>query len=156
MRAAPLTAEAFAPFGTLIRHGGANGRHHLPEALAARPGFERPAVWVNRLAVAAWPVQAVQLERHPHGAQSFAPLGAGEMLVIVCGADPSGAPDPGALRAFVAPPGTGVCYHPGVWHHGLLAVDDAFDVLVIMAAHGVPSETEHAVLAAPVAIAAPD
>ncbi len=150
-----LTEAGFAPFGTVIRHPGEGQRHYLPGVLATEGHSLRPAVWVNRLSQTRWPVTVTALERHPLGAQSFAPLGDGRLLAVVAGAESGRAPDPGSLLAFLVPEGAGIAYRPGVWHHGLLSMDRTLDVLIVMAAHGIDDETEHATLPAPVLIEEP-
>ncbi|MBB5751546.1 ureidoglycolate lyase [Prosthecomicrobium pneumaticum] len=155
MRAEKISEAAFAPFGTLIRYAADDGRHYLPAVLEATAPAA-PALWINRIAAARPPVRIARLERHPFGAQSFVPLGGGRLLVTVCAAAANGAPDPGQMRAFVVPPGTGITYRPGTWHHGLVALDGPLDVLVVMATHGIAGETEDADLEAPMIIEAMD
>ncbi|SHG00597.1 ureidoglycolate lyase [Kaistia soli DSM 19436] len=142
MRVEPLTDTSFAAFGALIRHPGGSERHYLPAVLATPLPDARPALWIHPVKPAQWPLRIDKLERHPHGAQSFMPLGSGHALVVVCGKDAEGMPDPKALRAFLCPPATGFTYHPGVWHHGLTSIDAAIDFVVVMAAHGVTGETD--------------
>ena len=69
------------------------------------------------------------LERHPLGSQAFLPLGERPYLVVV--APPGAPPSPASVRAFLAAPGQGVNYAPGVWHHPLLALDAVSDFWVI-------------------------
>ena len=156
IRIEPLTDEAFAEFGVPIRHPGGSERHYLPSALAAEAPPASPAVWMNSLQPPVWPLAIEKLERHTHGAQSFVPMGMGQMLVVVCGAGADGMPDPAQLRGFLCPAGTGFSYHPGTWHHGVTALGDAMDVLVIMAVHGVADETEWFTLPTPITIAEPE
>lgn len=60
-----------------------------------------------------------QAERHPHSAQAFIPLSVGRYLVVVW----PDHPDAGTPRAFVAGAGDLVIYNPGIWHHGIVALD---------------------------------
>ena len=152
MKVEPLTEEAFAVFGALIRHPGGPDRIYLPAVLATPLGNAKPAVWMNAIEPPSWPLHIEKLERHPHGAQSFVPMGGGGVLVVVCGEGTDGMPDPATLRAFLCPAGTGFSYHTGTWHHGLTAVGASAEVLVVMAAHGVPGETEWFDLAAQITI----
>ena len=57
-------------------------------------------------------------------------------LVVVCGADADGAPDPTTLRAFEAAPDQGVTYARGVWHHGLTALAAPARFVVCMSFSG--------------------
>lgn len=68
------------------------------------------------------------MERHPLSSQLFFPLGDNPYLVVVA---PQGEFDPQDIRAFVAQPNQGVNYHPGVWHHYSLALNEPSDFLVI-------------------------
>lgn len=138
LTAAPLTAEAFAPFGQLLSaasaarqftiNGGNTERFHdLAELSAGADG--RLIVSLFRGLPRALPFAVSMLERHPLGSQAFLPLGERPYLVVVA---PAGAaPAPEAVCAFVAAPGQGVNYAPGVWHHPLLALDAVSDFWVI-------------------------
>lgn len=152
MRIETLSEDSFAAFGVPIHHPGGPGRHPLPSVLASSHPAPRPAVWVNALQPSAWPLRIETLERHPHGAQSFIPMGSGTLLAVVCGHGPDGQPDPCLLRGFVCPPGTGLSYHPGVWHHGLCALGQPMNVVVVMAAHGLADETVWSTLSIPIVV----
>ena len=133
-----LTAERFAPFGDIIaadaaaRHfpinGGTTERYHDLAGLDAGPDGKL-IVSIFRGQPRELPFAVIMLERHPLGSQAFMPLGKQPYLVVVA---PAGeAPEPDALRAFLARPGQGVNYAPGVWHHPLLALNETCDFLVI-------------------------
>ena len=133
-----LTAERFAPFGDVIaadsasRHfpinGGTTERYHdLANLEAGLDG--KLIVSIFRGHPRELPFAVMMLERHPLGSQAFMPLVAQPYLVVVA---PAGeAPEPDALRAFLAQPGQGVNYANGVWHHPLLALNETCDFLVI-------------------------
>lgn len=70
------------------------------------------------------------LERHPLSAQAFIPMNATRFLAIVAlGAD---APDPSTARAFIVPGNAGITYHPGVWHHPIVALDGETDFVCLV------------------------
>ncbi len=119
--AAPLTEEAFEPFGEVLAlretpdkmiNQGFCGRHHDlakldfgPEGRAGLSLFDakpRPL-----------PYRLEMVERHPDGSQAFIPMTEAPFLVIV-------APDndgiPGVPLAFITSVGQGVNYRRGVWH----------------------------------------
>lgn len=133
-----LTAERFAPFGDVIsvdtaaRHfpinGGTTERYHdLANLDADSDG--KLIVSIFRGEPRELPFAVTMLERHPLGSQAFMPLGKQPYLVVVA---PAGeAPEPDAVRAFLAQPGQGVNYAAGVWHHPLLALNETCDFLVI-------------------------
>lgn len=123
-----ISASAFAPFGHLaragdglvksIRDGGAMLTRTPTRMLHDDHGVDFALDFYEvrpegaRLAVR-------QAERHPHSAQVFIPMEAERYLVVVW----PGHPDAGAPRAFLAGPRDVVIYHPGTWHHGLVALD---------------------------------
>ncbi|MYN12527.1 ureidoglycolate lyase [Pusillimonas sp. TS35] len=138
LAAAPLTREAFAPFGDVIevsdavRHftinDGNTERYH--DLANIDPGADGKAiVSIFRGLPRALPFTVTMMERHPRASQAFIPLSGRPYLVIVA---PAGdAPGPDDLRLFTCEPGQGVNYAAGVWHHPLLALDAVSDFLVI-------------------------
>lgn len=118
VRAEPLTAEGFAPFGRVIEtrgepdriiNAGLCGRWHdvAPLDVEGRAGISvfvaEPRPLPHRLDL---------LERHPLGSQAFVPMTEHPFLVVVA----EGGDEPGAVRAFLAGTGQGVAYGRGVWH----------------------------------------
>ncbi|AWN45371.1 ureidoglycolate hydrolase [Methylobacterium terrae] len=128
---APITAEAFAPYGTLLVGPSAGPRQDR----AAEIDNGRPGVALNLALVRSEPFAATmplrRLERHPHSAQAFLPLAAGDYLVVVA-PDTGGRPDEAALRAFRVPAGTGIVYRRGAWHAHMttMAAPGTFAMLV--------------------------
>ena len=51
----------------------------------------------------------------------------GYLVVVADGVEDDSAPDMSSLRVFEASSGQGVSYHPGVWHHPLIALDSETD-----------------------------
>ena len=135
----PLEAHAFAPFGDVIEAGGSARHWTINEGFAER--FDdlarldtlrqqgRPVLSVFRALPRALPLQLRLVERHLLGSQAFVPLQSQRFLVVVAAAGP--APTPAGLRCFLAPPGQGVNYAAGTWHHPLIALDAGGDFLVI-------------------------
>jgi ureidoglycolate lyase len=132
----PLTAEAFAPFGSVIEASDAavqidiNQSHAVRyDALAAADcaeGGGQTVLSLFRAKPLAEPVLKT-FERHPLGSQSFVPLGGRPYLVAVA---PAGDFDPAKVRLFRAEGHQGVHYRKGVWHHFLLVLEDS-DFLVV-------------------------
>ena len=132
----PLTAEAFAPFGTVIEtagaqcfpiNGGTTTRFH---ALAkADVGPQGDAI-LSIFRATRWPqpVEIRMLERHPLGSQAFYPTTPGGWLIVVAAGERPTAAD---LRLFRARGDQGVQYAPGVWHHPLLVLVEQQDFLVV-------------------------
>ena len=132
----PLTAESFAPFGTVIETAGAESfpindatttRFH---ALAtADPGPDGAAMLsIFRASRRPRPVAIRMLERHPLGSQAFFPLSPDDWLVVAAEGERPGAGD---LRLFRARGDQGVQYGRGVWHHPLLVLAERQDFLVV-------------------------
>ena len=117
-----LTAEAFAPFGSVIdkalvaprpmNAGMARRFHDLAQIRVA--GDEACAV-IGLVEAEPYAVPLVMslVERHPLGAQAFVPLNDAPFLVVVC---PDEGGRPGRPQAFVTAPGQGVAYEIGTWH----------------------------------------
>ena len=133
----PLTAAAFAPFGTVIEASDAAVRIDINQGHAVRydrladVDFEEGGGSGIISLFRAQPLEELVLrmfERHPLGSQSFVPLGGRPYLVAVA---PAGAFDPSAIRLFRAEGQQGVHYAKGTWHHFLLVLDADSDFLVV-------------------------
>lgn len=133
----PLTAEAFAEFGSVIEAGDEAQKIDINQGHAER--YDRLAeidvadgggVGVISL-FRAGPLDELVLrtfECHPLGSQSFVPLGGGPYLVAVA---PAGDFDVARVRVFRAEGYQGVHYRKGVWHHFLLVLEADSDFLVV-------------------------
>ncbi|MCF4128504.1 ureidoglycolate lyase [Methylobacterium sp. SyP6R] len=127
----PITAEAFAPYGTLLVGPAAGPRQDR----AAEIENGRPGVPLNLALVRSEPFAGTmplrRLERHPHSAQAFLPLAVGEYLVVVA-PDADGRPDEAGLRAFRVPGDTWIVYRSGAWHAHMttLSAPGTFAMLV--------------------------
>ena len=132
----PLTAEAFAPFGSVIEasdeavkldiNRGHAVRYDRLAEIDVADGGGTAAISLFR----ARPLDELVLrgfERHPLGSQTFMPLSGHPYLVAVA---PAGPFDPAAIRLFRAERHQGVHYRKGVWHHFLLVLDES-DFLVV-------------------------
>ena len=131
-----LTAEAFAPFGSVIEASDRCARIDINQGHAVRydalaeadcaEGGGHAVISLFR----ARPLAALVLrtfERHPLGSQSFVPLGGKPYLVAVA---PAGEFDAAKVRVFRAEGHQGVHYNKGTWHHFLLVLEDS-DFLVV-------------------------
>ncbi|HMG47969.1 MAG TPA: ureidoglycolate lyase [Allosphingosinicella sp.] len=133
----PLTAEAFAQFGSVIEasddavqldinQGHAVRYDRLAEVDVA-DGGGAGTISLFRARPLEEPVLK-KFERHPLGSQSFVPLSGRPYFVAVA---PAGAFDPAQIRLFRAKGHQGVHYRKGVWHHFLLVLDADSDFLVV-------------------------
>lgn len=135
IKAVPITAPAFAPFGELLLpkpaadrmiNAGRCERHHAL-ATVERGGGEA-IISIFRSDPVTLPYVCDLLERHPLGSQAFMPMGPDPWLSVVA---PDEAGRPGAPLAFLVPSGVGVNLRAGVWHGVLTPLDRAADFLVI-------------------------
>jgi len=123
-----LTAQAFAPYGTVIASAGRDGREinagttlrvEMPEPDILREGGS-PSLSVFRATPGSLPFQVRMMERHRLGSQTFVPLMGSPFVVLV--ALGAAQPDMSTLRAFLADGSAGITLAPDVWHHPLLAL----------------------------------
>jgi ureidoglycolate hydrolase len=141
-RALPLetiTAEAFAPFGTVVDWSAALERTGQPFHVLVRSA--EPTGW--RLAVSRVTVRTVErLGNHPATEELFAPL-QGSTVILVA---PHGPFDVSKVRAFLLD--RPVCVGRGVWHANL-ALSAAATVLI---AENLDVTSEIAVLRRPLGV----
>jgi ureidoglycolate lyase len=163
VRAAPLTADAFRPFGDVVSAGlsaggvanqGTAQRYDRCAKLASTRAGATPNLAVFRSAPQPLPFTAKLLERHPCSSQAFLPMRCARLLVIVAPTAKDGAPDLGGLRAFVCGPGQGVNYHAGTWHHPIVALDEPAELAMLAWEDGTVLDCEERRLAEPVSIEA--
>ena len=140
---APLTKEAFKPFGDVIELEGAEHfpinqgttqRYHDLAKLDLNVVGGKPIVSIFESQPRQLPIKLDVMERHPLGSQAFYPLQNQEWLVVVaaCAADNSGDPtDIDNLKAFRATGTQGVNYARNVWHHPLLVLHTNSRFMVI-------------------------
>ncbi len=114
---APLTAEAFAPFGEVLEatgdfrliNEGWCQRHHDRAVLDFGPDG-RAGISVFHARPRALPYSFDLIERHPEGSQAFLSMSQHPFLVIVSDG-PHAVP-----RAFLTAPGQGINLRRGTWH----------------------------------------
>jgi ureidoglycolate lyase len=138
LRSAPLTSEAFAPFGDVIE---AEGRDHFTINQGSAERFNDLAridtspegggttISIVRGAPLPLPIQIRLVERHPLGSQIFFPLQDKDWLVVV--ADAKDRPTPQSLRVFRASGRQGINFARNVWHHPLLMPEPSGEFLII-------------------------
>lgn len=124
--AAPLTADAFRPFGDVIEPAGDadmminDGRCERFHDLARLTfGGGDAGISLFRTDAISVPYKMDLMERHPLGSQAFIPMSPAPFLVVVA---PDDGGRPGQPHAFMTAPGQGVNYLRNVWHAPLLAL----------------------------------
>jgi len=138
LKAAALTAEAFAPFGDVIEIAGRPSRS-INDATCDRfddlaqvdvlAAAGRPLISIFKSIGRTLPLQVQTLERHPLSSQAFIPLDGLPFLVVV--AADGDAPLASRIRAFRAAGTQGVNYRRNTWHHALIGLDRTCHFLVV-------------------------
>lgn len=161
-----LTREAFLPFGDvviaeraditpiMVNFGTAARRDGAGTLKSTRP-HARPNLATFRCEPwSRFPVVAESMEKHPCSSQLFVPMKVERYLVVV--APGLEAPELDGLRAFVAEPGQGVIYGPGVWHMPLIVFGSApAEFVMFVWEDGTPEDCVVARLSEPVEIVLP-
>lgn len=138
LKAKPLTAQAFAPYGEVIEvseqvenfpiNNGNTQRYHDLANLQTDPQGKL-IVSIFRGLAHTLPLTVTTMERHPLGSQAFIPTNGNPWLVIVA---PAGNPPTAQeLKLFYCSGTQGINYATGVWHHPLLALNGTSDFIVI-------------------------
>lgn len=150
LQLAPLTREAFAPFGDVIDPPEPGARIALTATLSAIDGAVQPRLSFNNAPAFALPLVATEMERHNRSAQCFVPMDVARWVVLVT-PDRGGRPDAAALRGFLARGDQAVNYHRSTWHHPLRTLDRPGRFAVLMWTTGSkPDDEEWATLPEPV------
>jgi ureidoglycolate lyase len=141
--AAPLTAEAFAPFGDVFAAPSTPGRVVADRSVLNLRERARPSLFLALPEpVPTGPIVARMMERHRFSSQSFVPMGPARFLVLVAPHAEGGGPDMARARAFLASPGQGITYAPDVWHHGLTVLGAPVAFAVFMWRDGSADDEE--------------
>ncbi|MEA2116997.1 ureidoglycolate lyase [Halovibrio sp. HP20-50] len=123
LKAEPLTAEAFAPFGDVIDartsesfpiNAGRTQRHHDLAKVETLGENAHTLINIFVSQPITLPLELTFLECHPLGSQAFMPLHQERFIVVV--APPGEDINPADVRAFVTDGRQGVNYHAGTWH----------------------------------------
>lgn len=117
---APLTPDAFSPFGDVLETSGPpdkvinQGLCHRFHDRAQLDFTEGTAgISLFQAEPRALPLSLALMERHPMGSQAFLPMSFDPFLVIVA---PDAGGKPGQPHAFMTSAGQGVNFHKGTWH----------------------------------------
>lgn len=158
IEAQELTQARFEPFGHVARSGAGEAKRIrdgkvLLTRTAAQLSHDAAA---HRMALDFYdvppepgPLRMAMAERHPHSSQLFIPVRAVRYLVVVWPERPA----PGIVpAAFVAGSEDVIVYNPGVWHHGIVALDgDAVFASAMWRTDG-GTDAEFCALAEPAAV----
>lgn len=139
-RPEPITAEAFAPYGTLLPGPGAGARINFAAEITNHRANTRMNLATLRAPMLQEPAMFDVLERHPHSAQAFIPLDVARYLVLVLDGD--GEPDTTTARAFVVPGTWGIVYRANVWHAPMKTLDRPGVFTMLIHEDGTAADTE--------------
>lgn len=163
VRAEPLTAVAFAPFGQVIEAQGAGasanqGRAERYDAAidlaAADPRAAKLHTAVYRIEASRLPFEVRVVERHPLSPQLFFPNSGARFLVCTYPTLNDGAPDLEHVHAFIGRREQGIVYRSGVWHSPFVALDEAGDFLMQQWQCGGPLDCEERAVSTPFTVTA--
>ena len=138
IKALPITAERFSPFGDVIAAKQAgmttmNEARFEQFANLANVDIDRAGGIsigiVRSKSPTSFPYHFDMVERHPLGSQAFIPLT--EFVFVVVVARPAEFVRVEDLHAFVTNGRQGVNYHRGTWHMPLIAMAEGQEFLVI-------------------------
>lgn len=155
LKALPITAQAFAPYGQLVAPGAVapviiNDGHckRYTDLAGLDVTAGKVGLSLFHADIRAMPYTLELLERHPKGSQCFIPLDGSSFLVTVADDDDGTPVNP---RAFLAGPDQPVNIGRNVWHGVLTPVSGSGLFAVIDAVECGPNLQEHQ-LACPVLI----
>lgn len=168
MIAAPLTQASYASYGDVIEaradvrprraNLGFAERHDFLSQLTSHRADARANLCVfhcNAMVPVGQTSFAVSLlERHVHSTQAFLPMGGVERYLVVV-ARGGEAPDLATLAAFVATGRQGITYHPGIWHHPLVALHPDSDFACLVWEDGTEGDCETIKLGAAITVTLP-
>lgn len=125
---APLTQEAFAPFGDVIELGADGPTVMINQGMCGRYNDLINIDVEGDVGVSLFhgqpyelPLSLKMVERHPRGSQAFIPMSEHPFVVVVA-QDEAGVPV--RVRAFITSVGQGVNYHRNTWHGVLTPLGD--------------------------------
>ncbi len=136
LKAEPLTAVAFKPYGQVIEAAGTAPKiinqgfaQRFNDLCTVDVATDGGTVNVSLFTASPrpTPIAITLMERHPLGSQAFVPMQDRPWLVLVCD-------DPRELTSyhlFAATGRQGVNYGRNVWHHPLLVFDSASHFLIV-------------------------
>ncbi|MDX1404917.1 MAG: ureidoglycolate lyase [Woeseiaceae bacterium] len=136
---APISADAFAPYGELIYASDASrasmndarfDRYRDLANIDVADGGGQVSISIARCRKPSeFPYTIGMLECHPHGSQAFIPLTPFAFIVVVA---PSGENvDENRITAFVTDGTQGINYRKGVWHMPMIATQQGQQFLII-------------------------
>ena len=138
----PISAEAFAPYGTVVRAPAEVGRVPFPNALLNKRADAYPTLSASRALPKALPLTGTVMERHRFSSQTFFPLDVARYLVVVAPVGADGMPDMRRARALMVPGDIAITYAADSWHHPMIALDRPACFSVLLWRDGTTADIE--------------
>jgi ureidoglycolate hydrolase len=153
---APLTAAAFAEYGSIVPAPLAATGDRATAVAAwqalARDQFGEDAQINHILATRAAGAPIETLEIHHRSPQLTVLLDRDWVLIVMApGWSPAEPPTPATTRGFLVPKGQGVLLRAGLWHSGIVSIGGSSEALALFRAGTVPDGTTVAPLLRPLA-----
>ena len=149
----PITEEAFAPFGQLLRSPlPGDARVELIETLQNLRTSAKPRLSLATMAPKSLPLTAVEMERHVFSSQAFVPIDCEAYLVLVAGHGADDRPDMATLRAFHVPGDVGINYAASTWHHPMTPLEREARFVVLTFVDGTETDEQFVPLPEPVVL----
>jgi ureidoglycolate lyase len=145
----PISPEAFAPHGTVVRAPAHVGRNPYYDALASTRPAARATLSASRALPKTLPLTGTVMERHRFSSQTFFPLDVSRYVVIVAPHGAGEKPDMTRARSFVVPGDTAITYTADSWHHPMIALDRPACFSVLMWRDGTEADMETVTLDTP-------
>ena len=150
--ATEIDAQAFAPFGDVIRISTNEPRTDYSSPFENKRLNARINCYTTSVDAAALPTTLKVMERHAQSFQTFLPLDADSYLVCVAPQGEGDLPDMSGLHAFIVRAGTGITYRANVWHHPMTALMRRAQFAVWMWRSGGSDDEEFVDLSQPVQV----
>jgi ureidoglycolate lyase len=151
----PISPEAFAPHGTVVRAPAEIGRNPYYDALLSTRPAARATLSASRALPQVLPLTGTVMERHRFSSQTFFPLDVARYVVIVAPDGSGGMPDMARARAFMVPGDTAITYAADSWHHPMIALDRPACFSVLMWRDGTDADMQTVTLDEPFELCEP-
>jgi len=154
--ARPITEDAFAPYGQILKLPAEPGRIDYSAFLRNDRPKASACFRTSLIAPETWPVTVTVMERHAYSTQAFLPIDVDTYLVLVAPSLASGQPDVGQLCAFQVGPDIGINYSAGTWHHPMTVFDRPAVFATVMWTDGGPDDEEFVDVSPAVQVSSPN
>ncbi|MBS7803438.1 ureidoglycolate lyase [Rhizobiales bacterium TNE-4] len=139
--AQPISASAFARYGTLIDAGIDVPRLNFAVPVENVRETARANLCIVRPPVITLPFTVDTMERHAFSTQAFFPLDSTNYLLVVAEGDDR--PDLATAAAFLVPGTQAISYRRGVWHIGMAVLDAPCGMAMLVHEDGSARDTDY-------------